>query len=331
MRRCLVLLGRLLRGPATRDELLDAVRWQLGADAYLPNPETRRISAFEQDLQKRLPKSLLSTVRFDRTIGKYTLIEFSGLPGFDLPDEALAALAFLEDTFQPGTPHFETVGLLLNRLSTYLPEARRRDLERQRVALRVDLRQLDHDRIAPAVERAVERARAEQRLLRFYYLSPGQEDGGLRRHTVEPYERYFDTTQRHHYLYAYCREVDGPKGSWPMRRYFRYRLGRIQVEGIEVLETKLPPYPPRTQRHALVYRLAPAIARLGDVTEHFEAMQVTPEEEGSVLVQAETDDLFLALQTLLRYGPNCQVLGGPEALREMRRMVAEMARLYENS
>ena len=257
--------------------------------------------------------------------------EFSGLPGFDLSDEALAALAFLEDTFQVGTPHYEQILALRNHLHACLPEERRRALARQRVAPRIDLRRLDDGVIAPMVEERVERALVSRRLLRFSYRSPLYEDGLARRHTVEPYELTFDTKRRHQYLYAFCRRMDGLEGSQEVRQYIYYRLDRILPDGIEVLESKLAPTAPRSKRYELVYRLAPAVARLGEVTQHFEEMQVTLEADGSAEVRAETDNIFFAVRTLLHYGQNCQVLGGPEALREMRAIVQGMAKLYENS
>jgi len=177
----------------------------------------------------------------------------------------------------------------------------------------------------------VERAKTGRRLLRFLYRSPSQADGIPRRHTVEPYERYFDPLRGHHYLYAFCRETDGPKGGWRAWRYWRYRISRILPEEIEVLPDRLPPVRPRQKRYSLLYRLSPAIARLGDVSERFDNVRVTMQEDGSAIVQAETDDLFFAVRTLLHYGPNCEVLGGPEVQREMQQAVKEMAKLYENS
>lgn len=331
MRRCLALLQRLLRGPATKAELMAAVHDQVGDEAYLTNPSTRRSSAFEKDIYQRLPEHLGTEVRFDRRAGVYELVGLSGLPGFDLSDDALEALAFLEDTFQAGTPHHEKVMALRHHLHACLPEARRRELARQRVALRVDLRRLDAGVIAPVVEERVERALASRRLLRFFYRSPLYEDGLPRRHDVEPYELTFDTQRRHHYLYAFCRQTSGPEGGQDVRQYIYYRLDRILADGIEVLESKLAPTGPRGKRYQLVYRLAPAVARLGEVTQHFDEMQVTLEADGSAEVRAETGNLFFAVRTLLHYGQNCQVLGGPEALREMREIVQAMAQLYENS
>jgi len=51
-------------------------------------------------------------------------------------------------------------------------------------------------------------------------------------------------------------------------------------------------------------------------------------EDGSVLVRGWTDNLFWAVRSLLHYGPNCRVVGGPELLSEMRRIVGQMTELY---
>jgi predicted DNA-binding transcriptional regulator YafY len=266
--------------------------------------------------------------RFNRHTGCYELVEFSGLPGFDLSDEALAALAFLEDAFQPGAPHHEKVQALRNQLHACLPEDRRLELARRRVALRMDLRRLDPHPIDPRVENKVEQALVKRRLLRFNYRTPLYEDGQPRQHTVEPYELTFDTQRRHQYLYAYCRRMDGPDGEQTVQQYIYYRLDRILPEGVELLESKLAPQGPRAKRYRLVYRLSPQVARLGEVTQHFDAMQVTLESDGSATVQAQVDNLFFAVRTLLHYGPNCQVLGGPEALREIQKIVLKMYAHY---
>ena len=108
----------------------------------------------------------------------------------------------------------------------------------------------------------------------------------------------------------------------------RYRLGRIR--NLEVLPPKLPPVPPSAPWVEIVYRLAPKIARRGEVTRHpgINILRVEPQEDGSIVVHGETDNAWAAVRALLHYGPNCQVLGGSEALWEMRRTVAEMARVY---
>ena len=158
MRRCLALLGRLLRGPASKRDLIQAVRDATGADTYVVNRETGRISAFEQDINRRLDEHFEAVVRYHRHSGLYELVEFAELPGFDLPDEGLAALAFLEDTFGPDTPHHEEIKALRNHLLACLPQQRRMALTNQRVAPTVDLRRLDSGVISPIVQEKVEQA-----------------------------------------------------------------------------------------------------------------------------------------------------------------------------
>jgi predicted DNA-binding transcriptional regulator YafY len=60
-----------------------------------------------------------------------------------------------------------------------------------------------------------------------------------------------------------------------------------------------------------------------------EIHEVEQRDDGSALVRGETDSLFWAVQSLLHYGPNCRVVGGPEMVREMRAVVEGMAKIYE--
>jgi hypothetical protein len=79
-----------------------------------------------------------------------------------------------------------------------------------------------------------------------------------------------------------------------------YRLGRILAEGIEVLPDKFSPIPPKRPRHVLEYVLAPELTRLGEISRHFDDMQIHPADEaGWVRVTATTSDLFSATRKLL--------------------------------
>ena len=311
LRRCLVLIECLLRGPASKDDLVERVRRRLDDEAYQANSASGRISAFERDVNVRLPK-LGCTARFNRQTGQYELVDIEALPGFDVPDRALSALAFLEDTFQPGTPNYAGAQALLQHLRLCLTEDRRADLERATrctAGQPAPTQRPFHPRQCQPGHRA--RQGTAPSACAFAIFPRHLKDHRPRTHTVEPYDYYFDSVWGHEYLYAYCRSVDGPDGIQHVNSYIRYRPERILTDGIEVLETRLPPGQPRVKRNSLVYRLAPAIARLGDVSRHFQGMETTPQEDGSVIVQAEVDDLFFALRTLLHYGSMCEVLGGP--------------------
>lgn len=328
MRRCLAIIRRVQRGPASRDDLIQAVLMQEGRDAYGNVQGDLLYRRLENDL-RRIRDGLKVDLYYSRQEGGY-IIRDTWLPLLDLPDQDLATIAWLEETFGIESPHHDGVYDLLGRLRLYLAPERRGEIERQRTALTVDLRKRDQDTIPPAVWDDLTRALLERRRVEFDYLSPQYEDNVPRRHTVDPYERYFDTTRGHYYLRGWCLGIGRPEQWTGSGMYVYYRLGRIS--NLRVLPHKMPPFAPTAPRYSVIYELTPQVARLG-VTRHPEIaiQEIEHRADGSALVRGETDSLFWALQTLLHYGPNCRVLGGPEALAEMRRTIEEMARLYSDA
>jgi predicted DNA-binding transcriptional regulator YafY len=325
MRRCLAIIRRAQRGLASRDELVQAVLAQEGPDAYGEARGQALRRRLENDLQ-RIRRNLIVDLDFCRGEGGYVISD-TWLPLLDLPDEDLATIAWLEQTFDHDSPQHDEVHALLGRLRFYLDPERRAVVERCRTALVVDLGQRDEDEIPQAVWDGLTKALVERRRVEFSYRSPQQEDRVPRRHVVDPYERYFDTVRGHYYLQGWCHYTDGPVGRYEQGRYFYYRLGRIG--DLRLLPNKLSPLPPSAPRYAVEYELAPKIARLG-VTRHrgIEIEEIERREDGSAVVRGETDNVFWAVRTLLHYGPNCRVLGGPEMSWEMRRVVEEMAEIY---
>lgn len=199
IRRCLALIRCVQRGPATRDELTQAVLEEEGLEAYGEAERKRRL---ENDL-RRIRENLRVDLYFDRRAGGY-VIRDTWLPLLDLPDADLTTIAWLEQTFDHDSPKHDEVHALLGRLRFYLAPERRRKIERHRTTLVVDLRQRDEDEIRPAVWDGLTKAFVERRQVELLYLSPEYEDGQPRRHVVEPYEPYcFDTTRGHYYLQAY--------------------------------------------------------------------------------------------------------------------------------
>jgi hypothetical protein len=113
--------------------------------------------------------------------------------------------------------------------------------------------------------------------------------------------------------------------------WVRYRIGRIVPDLIEVLPDKFAPIPPKRPRYRLEYLLAPEIARFGEISRHFDDMEVhEPDVGGWVRVTATTTDLFSALRQLLRYAHNCKVIGGREARQQMSDLVRALAQNYAN-
>lgn len=326
IRRCLTILLRAQRGPATREELIQAVLAREGADAYGEVQDQLLYRRLENDLQ-RIRDRLLIDLYFDREVGGY-VVQDIWQPLLDLPDEDLETIAWLQQTFGYDAPKHDEVHALLDRLRFYMGPQRAARIEQARITLEMNLKQRDEDEVDPGVRGALTKAYASRRQVELVYLSPQYEDGVPRRHLVEPYSpHYFDTTRGHYYLRAYCRQMEGPEGVEYPCTYFTYRLGRIQE--VQILPKKLSPLKPTPPHYEVVYELTPQIARLG-ISRHreIEVHKVERREDGSVVVRGETESIFWATQALLHYGANCKVLGGPEMVWEMRQVVEEMAAVY---
>jgi predicted DNA-binding transcriptional regulator YafY len=326
MRRCLAIICRAQRSPASQGELIQAVLDQEESDAYGEVEGEALQRRFENDL-RRIRDKLMVDLYFDQQAGGY-VIKDTWLPLLDLPDEDLATIAWLEQTFGHDSPQHDEVHALLGRLRSYLAPERRARIERHRTALVMDLGQRDEDKIPATVWQGLTRALTQRQRVEFHYLSPQYEDGVPRRHVVDPYEPpYFDTVRGHYYLKGWCRYIVGPLGQQEAGQYIYYRLGRMS--DLQVLPNKLPPFPPPARRYSVVYELTPQVARLG-VTHHprIEIEAIERQDDGSVLVRGTTDSVFWAIQSLMHYRHNCRVLGGPEMLREMRATVQKMAEIY---
>ncbi|MGC9399116.1 MAG: WYL domain-containing protein [Anaerolineae bacterium] len=327
IRRCLALLRRLQRGPATKEELIQAVFDALDPEVY-GNATGRSLDRrFERD-KRKLRDVFGLELHYHRSTGEYELVNaWESL--LDLPDEALRAIAFLQETFTADAPGYELVQPFLAILIGYLSPERRGALDRQRTALEVMWSRRDDEEVDPAVERGLRKALLERRRVAFDYASPYYEAEEMYRHVVDPWLCYFDSTLGHFYLRAYCRQITDPCGETRLQQGYRhYRLGRIH--NLMVLPDKLPPFPPTARTYPLTYRLAPVIARRGEVTRHpgITILEKEPQEDGSIVVHAETENVWWAIRSLLHYGASCEVLGGPEARYEMEKVVKAMAGVY---
>jgi len=329
IRRCLAIIRRVQRGPASREDLLDVVRVAGDKQGFgSADPEESALKLrLDKDL-RRIRERLMVDVYYDAQVDGY-IIKDTWLPLLDLPDDDLETLAWLEEAFDCQSPKHDQVHALARRLRFYLAPERVAVIDRARSALEIDLRQRDEDEIRPAIWSALTKAYVTRRQLELLYLSPAHAEEEERRHIVEPYRPYhFDTTRGHYYIKAYCREVTGPHGRWCPNKYITYRVGRIREA--EVLPTKLSPTIPKSPTYPVEYALAPHIARLG-VTRHaaIEIHNIERGEDGGAVVRGETDSVFWTVQALLHYGADCEVLGGVEMRREMKRAVTAMASVYE--
>ncbi len=324
--RCLALIRRVLREPATREELIAAVQDQVGLDAYGQAEGGAVAKRLENDLG-HVRHDLGVALYYDNAIRKYRLTE-GPLPAFDLPDKDLTTIGWLEDLFEPGTPNHDSVSRFLERLRTYLPFERVERIKAGSGEPTISFSRRDADEIPKHLLRRLQQALDGRRRIIFSYRSPRHADGLPRQHTVDPEELYFDPRLHHWYLRGLCRSSEGPDGRKRRRGRVNYRLGRIS--NLRVLPDKVPPVDPHVPSYDVVYRLRRAIVGPEPASPQpgIEIEEQVREEDGSLTVRGQTDDLFRATQALLHYGAGCEVLGGPEMRGRMEEIVREMGEVY---
>jgi predicted DNA-binding transcriptional regulator YafY len=323
VRRCLDVLLRVMRGNATRDDLITIIMQHSDRNR---DPLDRAVAnrRLEHD-QTRLRDNLGWEIRFGRRDG-IAYLRKNDRAMIDLSPTAVRGVAFLQNSFSaPNAPFSTEITALLNTLMQALSEERRAEIGRQRALLELDLRPLDEDHIPEETLAMIRTACDEHRLLEFDYYSSKQTDGLPRRHTVEPYHYYFDG--EHYYLDAECCQIQLPNGRTftPKPPTAPYRLGRLN--NLCILPNKFVPHRRPVESIEVQYWLAPAVARTG-VTRRFEDSVIAPQGDGSAIVTFQSKNLFLDLRELLHYGANCCVLGGDRALAEMKLIVEAMWRQY---
>ncbi len=324
MRRCLALVRRLLRGPATREELIHFVRQQANVEPYSPDPQAAHL-AFRHDLQ-RLRGELGADVAYDRSAERYILTSPGEAGMLDLSDEYLAALNILYSAFEEHELTQAPVRPLLDHLVSLLSAERQQALARLAQVMRVEMPELDEGRIPLRVWKAVERATRRRHQLAFHHYSPQQPDRQPRYWVVAPVELRF--YRGHWYLHCWTVSWRDHTGEGYEANYRRFRLQYIADDDrLAVLPTRVAVEhrgPPRTFVH---YLLRPPVGR-GDISRHFQEMTVERRPDGSAEVKGFCDDAWEAVRTLLGYGESCVVLGGDEVLSLVRKRVRGMAENY---
>jgi proteasome accessory factor C len=323
-KRCLAIVRRLQEGPASKAELVRAVR-ELVPGAYGAGSDAARRKRFERDV-KSIREDLGVDVDYERPAGQYVLKDSGPLLSLGLSPGALRGLAFLLSTFDAESAASEQTRPLLETIQRLLPGDQLRKLERYSPELGINLHHLDQGEIHPRVWDTVQRAVLEHRVLQFDYVSPRHDSPLVRTHVVESYDLKF--VDGHWQLHAYCRRCSGPDRQQEHVGWLPYRLTRVQVTGLELWPDKFPRRERRRRLVNLVYRLGPELHR-GGVSRRFEEMEVSAvEADGWVTVTAKTDDLFVARRILLAYGENCQVLAPPQLRRQIARAAHKMAGFY---
>lgn len=326
LRRCLAIIRRVQRGPTDWRGLVEAVLHD-ERGAYGQKDELARLNLLHDDL-RRIRNYLFVNIRADPRTKEYFI---NGLERalLDMPAEDVTTMAWLEQAFGPNSPRHEAVQQFLERLRFYLPDERRRELERQRTALILELGQQDDDRLSPEVELKLQEALARRLRVEFDYLSPQNETGQPRHHVVDIFEPpRFEATLGHYYVRGWCHYNAGQADRFDVGAYVPYRLGR--VSNLRFTSNRLPASPPQAKRYQVEYWLSAQVARQGVTRRRWIDIEtVERQADESVIVHGVTDDVFFAVQELMHYRYHCQVRGGPEVVAHMREAVQKMADLYK--
>ncbi|HMQ30898.1 MAG TPA: WYL domain-containing protein [Chloroflexaceae bacterium] len=322
-RRRLSLIRTLLRGPHTREELIEVVNQDMQGEGYVGDAA----SALKHDLDA-LKDEYGCRVAYQRASKRYALEDMGDLALLDLPDTSLEALAFLEASFPEGAalPEHASIRDLLDRVLLLLPASRREEQRGRRAILSLQNTDSPASRIEPAVVAVVKRAILQRQELSFAYRSP-RADGATIQHCVAPYEIVF-RPEGHVYLDATLLEVIPRDPAAPIPSPVHYRLDRMVPGSLAILPTVLPPIRPQPPAYTLRYRLSPEVARRRDIATHFPSAVIDYHDDGSATVTAITTNLWQARQTLLRYGPACVVLEPLELVELFRSAIREMVASY---
>ncbi|WP_298821629.1 helix-turn-helix transcriptional regulator [Chloroflexus sp.] len=314
--RRLWLVRRLVRSPATAQQLIDDARRAFDNDIYPPKAGAALHHDF--DALRQLFGCTIRRMR-DR---RYTLVEYGELALLDLADAELETLSFLVSIFaDPIIPNAIAVQTLLDRITALLPADRRAIFAKAGPHLSLEMPEKttvpDPD-LLKRLQRNIGR-----HYLRFRYRSTYSPEQVEEEHRVAPY--HLLVRDGHTYLDAFC--LAGPHENI-VNKYVAYRVDRIVPGSLVVEPGRLPPIAPPRQTYQIRYRLSPQVARQRDIALWFAGSTVVFFPDGSAEIAAQTTDLWQARQILFRYREQCQVLEPPELVQMIRASVQKMQEYY---
>ncbi len=305
--RLLALRDRLRAAPLTREQIFARLHnfYSEGASDASRDRKLRR------DLQY-LERWGYRVIR-DRATKTYALtvsqIEH------DWTDDELSALAALRESFTAGAPYADVIQALLKKIEKGLIDAKRKQYARK-PALTIKFAAAETPSPAAATRQKLEDAIREHRRVSFRYR-PSDRPQIIPHPDDEPLELEF--RDGHYYLWAYC---------YKMNRVYPFRVDMIVADSVQMLPKRAEGRWKRQTVH-FQYWLSPRIAERG-VSPRFPEMDIETEKSsrGGVIVTAEAYSDFQAIQEILRYGEQAEILS-PDTLRgKMRRVVIQMMELY---
>jgi predicted DNA-binding transcriptional regulator YafY len=236
----------------------------------------------------------------------------------DWTEKEVLALATLRESFASGTPCAETIQGLLGKIEQGLNEDNR-SLYKRKPALTIRFTAAEDTAPTTGVRQKLESAIQRHQRIRFRY-KPSDRPRIIDHPDDEPIELFFD--EGHYYMWTYC---------YKMSRMYKFRVSMIVPDSIEILPKRAEGRW-RPQMVHFKYWLSPKIAERS-VSPRFPDMDIDLEksDKGGVIVTASASSEFQAIQEILRYGEQAEILS-PDSLRaKMRRVVEQMALLYSRT
>lgn len=182
----------------------------------------------------------------------------------------------------------------------------------------------DDDVIHVATRAALFEAKQKHRILEFDYLPARDDDDEPRRHCIEPYDLFF--RDGHFYLLGFCLHTTSYLGCFPQNKHREYRVGRVVAGSVQTTPKRFTIRHPEPQ-YQVHYILSAKLAKYGaSVSFNEQERRLLP--DGRIEILATTPNHFRAVRHLLGYGPQCEVLGGPEVLAHFCTEVQQMYSLY---
>ena len=324
-RRCLAIIQRLRKGPATSVELVEYVCAREGPFAY-PASSSAREKALKRD-RESIRRRLHVKLGYARSTQRYSLLDVGDYLTYELSDVSLHALSLLKESFSGQVGEHSDIQVFMDELIFNLPAEGRRQLESPVLPINLELfQQIDSNGISPVVWEIVQRSVKEHHKLAFNYISPQYTDQKKRMHEVVPYRIQYQWG--HWYLRAYRllrRDIDGSEDRQGV--HLRYRLSYIQNDEDLALLPAITTGPPPLPRYKVHYRLLPPLSR-GLVSRHFDDMYFETLEDGSLEIFGTCDNEWEAGRLLMAYGEYCIVLGGPEVRAWVHRTVSGIKKNY---
>lgn len=320
-RRRMTIVRLLLRHARSRDDLIKAVRMELGEEAY---PEAQE-AAFKHDLDK-LKEEYNCQIVFKRKEGVYELQDLGELALLDLSDTVLDALKIIEQLGKllPGSIN---LSIFTDQIIRLLPPSRR-DALLDRSSVLIKTQGQSHSPPEPSVIDKIRRAIRQRQELEFDYTGLNSDEPAHYR--VQPYGILI-RPEGHIYLDANRVSVT-PSHALPKTRNLspvqEFRLDRIVADSIRMLPNKLPAERVGLQKYRIKYKLSKEVARRRDVASYFPETVFDYHSDGSATVTATVTNLWQTRQVLLRYGHVCTVLEPPELVEMFRETARGLYDIY---